>query len=486
MPNYALDHVELEDLMTFLLAQNGQSKAVSEIDYKSSVQQWDAGKKLPWEKAISPSEERDLRYSMTVFATQGCAACHRLEGFESNIGYAVEKQKGASFDTIYDEKMWFQKLFPEESRGTAIVKAIEANGDEIDKRIVDGVRTDGILEEIEKVQPESVESLYSNFRFASRAKDAAFQEALKAASTGESKEKVKKDYATWKDRVHKVLLMYVQEYGLGRLIGPRPNWSGVYRSDEWLIQHFRNPTAYVPRSLMPIFPFDDTKFYALTHMLDVLGKKNRDAVRAIWEHKGFIPEQAYAIHCSQCHGTYLQGNGPVATWIYPIPKNLRNAEFMRNLTKEHAIDSITHGVKGTPMAPWGETPKDKENYDGIPVLTHEQIDKLVDWLYTSLPGGTIIKGREDVPKWHYSPEDVLKDLENEGSLHDFLKTPDGPSLHSILVRPEWSTFYAAIDPQPQAEVPTSPVFDVVPNPVAGEEKYRYYVKKSYYTPENFS
>ena len=35
--------------------------------------------------------------------------------------------------------------------------------------------------------------------------------------------------------------MYIQEYGLGRLVGPRPNWSGVYRSDEWLMEHFRNP-----------------------------------------------------------------------------------------------------------------------------------------------------------------------------------------------------------------------------------------------------
>lgn len=468
MPNYALDHVELEDLMTFLLAQVGQTKSLSEIDYKKNIQEWETGKKLPWEKAATPKEERDIRYGMTVFATEGCAACHRLEGFDSNVGYAVEKQKDVPFDTIYKEKMWFQNLFPEDLRGSDIVKAIDTHGDEIDKRIVDGIRTDSILEEIEKAYPQTIEALYSNFRFASRAKNASAQS--------------EKELAVWKERVHKVLMMYVQEYGLGRLVCPRPSWSGVFRSDEWLFQHFRNPSSYVPHSLMPIFPFDDTKFYTLVHMLDVLGKRNRDAVNAIWKNEGFSPEKAFATYCAECHGTYRQGDGPVAAWIYPIPKNLRNAEFLRNLTKEQAIISITHGVKGTPMPPWGETPKDKENYDGIAVLTHEEIVKLVDWLFTSLPGGTIIRGAEDVPKWQYTPEDVLHELENEGFYKGFTN-PNVTPLHGLLWRSEWDTYYAAIDPQPQQD-PIDNIFDVVDNPDSVGPKHLYFIKKKYYTPEN--
>src|SRR5262249_1003477 len=154
------------------------------------------------------------------------------------------------------------------------------------------------------------------------------------------------------ERVHRVLMMFIQQYGLGRLIGPRPNWSGIYRSDEWLMEHFRNPAAHVPRSIMPVMPFDDTKFYALTHMLDVLAPRIRDAVRQLWENRGFNPAEAYEVHCSQCHGRSLGGNGPVAQWIYPLPKNLHNPDFLRNLTKERAIYSIVHGIKGTPMPPW--------------------------------------------------------------------------------------------------------------------------------------
>ncbi len=441
MPNYALDHVELEDLMTFLLAQRGGSKSVSDTEYKMAIQKWEQGGKLPWEKAITPTEMHDLRYSMIVFATEGCAACHRLEGFESDVGYAVEKKGKPSFDELYKEKQWFTRLFPEEIRGTEIVKAVDAHAAEIDARLVNGVRKDSILEEIEWLYPETIEALYSNFRFASRAKNRQL-----------SKNEDQQALQQWKERIHRILMMYVQEYGLGRLIGPRPNWAGVDRSDEWLIEHFRNPTAHTPRSIMPVFPFDDTKFYALTYMLDVLGKKNRDAVRAIWEHRGFDPAQAFAIHCSQCHGPYLMGNGPVATWIYPIPKNLRNTEFLRNLTRENAINSITHGVKGTPMPPWGETPKDKENYDGIPVLTHEEIVKLVDWIYSSLPPSTP-QGKSEVPKWNYTPQNVLRELEKEN-----VKSPSAEN----------------------------PIFDEVPNPPSSPEPYSYYIKKQYYTPENLA
>ena len=92
-------------------------------------------------------------------------------------------------------------------------------------------------------------------------------------------------------------MMYIQEYGLGRLICPRPNWSGVFRTDEWLMEHFVKPDAHSPRSIMPAFPFDQTKFYALTHMLDVQGILNRNEVREIWKNEGFNPALAFEIHC---------------------------------------------------------------------------------------------------------------------------------------------------------------------------------------------
>lgn len=500
MPNFVLDHAELEDLMTFLLGQKGATAAVSQTEYKRAVKEWEAGKKMGWEKPIPSSDIHDLRYGMTVFATQGCAACHRLKGFEANVGYAVEKTGHPAFDALYQEHSWFQNLFPEELLGSTLVSILEKHAIDIDQRIVNNVRQGSILDELEENYPETIEALYANFRFASRAKNHEYQAAIAKAATPEEKLQAESELKTWQDRVKRVLMMYVQEYGLGRLIGPRPNWSGIYRSDEWLMEHFYNPTGHVARSIMPVFPFDESKFLALTYMLDVLGKHNRDAVRTVWDHKGFQPDQAYQLYCSACHGTNLQGNGPIATWIYPIPKNLRNAEFLRNLTRANAIQSITHGVKGTPMPPWGESPGPKPGYDHIPVLTSDEIVQLVDWLYSSLPGGAS-RGAEEIPKWHYQPKDVIEELKREGNqLKAEQKTsaealePQNSSSPAAWLQSDLNLlipkeiYYASLTPQvsmhnsPDSSV--SDIFDIEPNPIPGGEKDVYYIKKKYYTKEN--
>lgn len=498
MPNFRLDHVELEDLMTYLLAQKGSNRAVSEMERKISIQEWEAGRKMPWEQPVPPSDIHNLRYAMTVFATQGCASCHRLEGFESNTGYSIEKEGKPSFEALYQEKQWFQKLFPEEMIGSEIVRTIDAHHQDIDHHIIDDVHDHGLLNEIDAQYPGIIESFYSNFAFASRAKNDFYNQLEKNATTPQEKQKALDGLKTWHERVQRILMVYIQEYGLGRLIGPRPNWSGVYRSDEWLMEHFRNPAGHVARSIMPIFPFDNTKFYALTMMLDVLGKRNRDAVQEIWKHEGFNPNLAFHIYCSQCHGDYLQGNGPVATWLYPIPKNLRNAEFLRNLTKENAIMSITHGVKGTAMPPWGETPKDKEGYDGIPVLSADNIRKLVDWLYRALPGATVIQGIQDVPKWNYTPQDILREIHNEGG--KLLPIPqkdektEGKTSSVFNQASQHIQEDIVFTNKPQgSEVPirknedstsVEAVFNVSPNPIPGNEKDVYYIKREYYTHAN--
>lgn len=457
MPNMTLDEVELEDLMTFLLAQHGPTKAISEAEYKQAVQLWEGGHKVAWEKPLPPSEVRNLRESMIIFATEGCAACHRLKGFESNVGFSIEKNEKISFENLYEEKEWFRNLFPEEMRGSAIVEAIENNGDEIDRRLADHVRDNSILEEIDQKYPEGIAAFYSNFRFALRAKNHHYNEMAKQASSSEEKNKALEALEQWKARVHRVFMMYIQEYGFGRLIGPRPNWAGVYRSDQWLMEHFRNPTGHVPRSIMPIFPFDDSKFYALTYMLDVLGKRNRQDLHEEWKVFGFNPEEAIEALCSQCHGPFLLGNGPVATWIYPLPKNLRNPQFLRNLTRAHVLDSILHGVKGTPMPPWNETPKDKDHYDGIPVLSKEQATQIVDWLFSSIPGAKVNKGAQDVPKWNYSTKEVIDEMRREGTA---LKE--------------------------ETSLTESNYFDALPRILPGEEKEGYYIKKKFYTQENIS
>lgn len=408
MPNLTLDHQELEDLVTYLLGQTGSSQAVAQTTQKAKLQAWEAGGKQSFEKPITPVQMNDLRYAMTAFATEGCASCHRLKGFDSNVGFRIEKESTPpSFEAMQKEREWFHAMIPEEIAGTALVKFIENNAEEIDQHVVDGVRSNGLLEEIERSNPKLISTFYTPFNFARRAKNADYKGLEKA-----------EELKAWQQRVDRLMFLYAQEYGLGRLIGPRPNWSGIYRSDEWLMEHFKNPAALVPRSIMPTFPFDETKFYALTKMLDRLAISNRNANRELWEHQGFNPAKAYDIYCAQCHGDFLQGNGPVATWIYPIPKNLRNGEFLRNLTRERVANSIIHGIKGSPMPPWGEVANDKSVAVGTPILTETEVHKLVDWLFSALPGENVIKNKQDVPKWNYSIQNVLNELPHASKIFD--------------------------------------------------------------------
>lgn len=484
MPNYHLDHEEVEDLMTFLLAQKGGNRILGPEAYKTAIQAWEAGRKQDWEKPISPYQVKDLNYAMTVFAVEGCAACHRLQGYQSNIGFTVQKDKDhpPSFEALYKEHEWFKRLIPEDILGSDLVEALDKHQQDIDNRIIDNVRENSLLEEIEKEHPGQIEALYTPFKYASRAKNAYYSKLISDESDTEKKHRLQQEQQQWKDRVNRVLMIYIQEYGLGRLICPRPNWSGVFRTDEWLMEHFRNPSSHVPNSIMPAFPFDDSKFYALTNMLNILSIRNRDMEREMWQHNGFSPELAFEIHCAQCHGESRNGQGPVAEWIYPLPKNLRNAEFLRNLTKERAIQSITHGVKGTPMPPWGEVAKDKPN-DDIPILSLDEIQALVDWLFTGLAGQQGFGQTNAVPKWEYQPEDVLKELKQEGNE---LKSKD---LQDVPLS-GFSAFenaYASLNPAINtSDIAVKEVFDIGPNPVPGAEQRAFYIKKKFYTEENIA
>ncbi len=479
MPNYKLDHEELEAITCFLLGQRGRPHAISQVDYDVIVKQWEEGKKKQsFELPVPAAKIHDLRFGMTIFATQGCSACHRLKGFESNVGFAIEKGHEPTFAEMYKQHEWFSGLFPEEALGSQIVQAIDDHADEIDHRIADGVRQGSIIEEIEEKHPGIIEALYSDFKFASRAKNAYYQQAAAKAASAQEKAAALAQLNQWKERVERVLKMYIQEYGLGRLVGPRPNWSGIYRSDEWLMEHFYNPVTHVARSIMPVFPFDETKFYTLTYMLDTLAPRNAAVERELWDNRGFNPEVAYHINCAQCHGDYRQGDGPVAQWLYPIPKNLRNANFLQNLTKERVIESITHGVKGTPMPPWGELAKDKIHGNTTPVFTSQEIKRLADWLFIGIPEED--NSQTQPLKWHYQPEDVLRELHQEGDVlrGSALYDAEGAAKFLAALKPMTT-------PDPNAQH-VSDVFDIKPYPVSGVDRKAYYIKQKYYTPENLA
>lgn len=406
MPNLRLDHAPLEKLMTFLLAQTGRFYAVGRTQRAAALKAWEQGEKVMLERPVPAERIDDLSFGMQVFATEGCASCHRLEGYRSQVHLRGEQ-----------DTQWFRSLFPEvvhygyydeQLPGSELVKTIETHRDEIEAHLAIEEES-GLLDHLERDHEGLLENFYSNFAFAMRAKD----------------DRPWREREQWRALVMRVLKTYVQVYGLGRLVGPHLNWSGVYRTDEWLMEHFKNPSGHVPRSLMPAFPFDTTKFLALTKMLDQLGKQNRERLHRLWDEGGFDPKSAYQMLCAQCHGIERTGDGAIAEWIYPIPKNLQNPEFLRNLTKEKALRSIVYGVAGTPMAPWGVGKEKDESPDAV--LRPAEAKRLVDWLFASLPGQELIPEKEGVPKWNYNAEDAVKELgKHQGVSAIFKQEPPGP------------------------------------------------------------
>ncbi|MDR3709063.1 MAG: c-type cytochrome [Capsulimonadaceae bacterium] len=52
--------------------------------------------------------------------------------------------------------------------------------------------------------------------------------------------------------------------GKGGGVGPNLSWEGSRHSYQWIEEHYRNPQEFVPKSIMPIFPFSDSQRAALT------------------------------------------------------------------------------------------------------------------------------------------------------------------------------------------------------------------------------
>jgi len=54
------------------------------------------------------------------------------------------------------------------------------------------------------------------------------------------------------------------KFGRGGVAGPELSWEGTRHSQKWMVEHYKNPQAFVPGSIMPIFPFSDSQRAALS------------------------------------------------------------------------------------------------------------------------------------------------------------------------------------------------------------------------------
>ncbi|MCX6621020.1 MAG: c-type cytochrome, partial [Acidobacteria bacterium] len=127
-------------------------------------------------------------------------------------------------------------------------------------------------------------------------------------------------------------------------IAPDLEHEGLMREPEWIFDHFKNPRARVPDSIMPSFRFTDDDFRAMTAFL----------VTAKTPAPGLSSADTYKTLCLRCHGDKGDGQGPIAWYLDPYPRDLTKAGFMNSKPLERLTNSVTRGVPGTSMPAWGK------------------------------------------------------------------------------------------------------------------------------------
>jgi high-affinity iron transporter len=72
-----------------------------------------------------------------------------------------------------------------------------------------------------------------------------------------------------------------------------------------------------------------------------------------------VAAKLYAQHCAACHGAQGNGDGPAAKGLEPAPSNFHDHERMAQRSAYGLYNTISLGVAGTSMAPFGKLSEDE-------------------------------------------------------------------------------------------------------------------------------
>jgi mono/diheme cytochrome c family protein len=101
--------------------------------------------------------------------------------------------------------------------------------------------------------------------------------------------------------------------GHGGKVGPALDGIAKRRSNDWIAQHFRDPAAVTPGTVMPKFNFTEAEIRALTSFLVSLTETNQVGLARVSEQASPV-ERGRAVYlkfgCGGCHGPNGQGGVP--------------------------------------------------------------------------------------------------------------------------------------------------------------------------------
>jgi cytochrome c oxidase cbb3-type subunit 2 len=135
--------------------------------------------------------------------------------------------------------------------------------------------------------------------------------------------------------------------------------------------------------------------------------------------------------CARCHGEEGRGDGVIAEYLDPAPRDLTKTAFMRTKTRERLLASLMDGVPGTSMAPWAR------------VLSEEGGEGLLDYVLAKYPGERRAKQRtREIPEANpvpSSPESIARGeaiyLDRCWGCHGKKADGHGPNAEDFVPRP---------------------------------------------------
>lgn len=163
--------------------------------------------------------------------------------------------------------------------------------------------------------------------------------------------------------------------------GPDLSYVGRKRSEQWVINHLKEPRVYSPLSIMPSFSFlPDQELQDITAYLFALGDRNaaewmilppteyagkkapmtygetkpekQDQGWQTWTAAGLQRgKEIYLDKCQTCHGCSGNGLGSYGGTLIVTPADFKQNPF-RTMPDDQWFWHVSEGIPGTVMPPW--------------------------------------------------------------------------------------------------------------------------------------
>ncbi len=219
--------------------------------------------------------------------------------------------------------------------------------------------------------------------------------------------------------------------------GPELTYVGRARAAAYIKNHIRDPKSDVKDTIMPSFrhlsdiEVDSLALY-LQSLAYTLPREPAPAAQALFKN-----------YCISCHGETLDGKGPIAPLLDPLPRDFSAYQFVASYQDRFA-ESVREGVAGTAMAPWQD------------ILTDTEIDMLVDTIVAATQdrqGGfrrmdVSLPQPGDPERRQFKGETrLVKVGDSENGLDAFQKFC--ASCHGMLANGKGPNAYALVHPLPR-------------------------------------